>query len=125
MPPSACRIRRASGSLTLTPALAVCWDAVSAVLPVPAPAAVAVRVALVVVPVPPGSAWIPDLVLPFLEPVSEFAERLSRKTYPDSSTVIYTYDPASRLTQVVDPTRTYSFSVPAHHSVDLSSALAA
>ena len=42
--------------------------------------------------------------------IYDFQERLSRKTYPDSSTVIYTYDPASRLTQVVDPTGTYSFS---------------
>jgi RHS repeat-associated protein len=35
--------------------------------------------------------------------------RLTQKTYPDSSTVAYTYDNASRLTQVVDPTGTYSF----------------
>jgi YD repeat-containing protein len=36
--------------------------------------------------------------------------RLVEKTYPDSSTVAYTYDLAGKLTQVVDPTGTYSFS---------------
>jgi RHS repeat-associated protein len=35
--------------------------------------------------------------------------RLAQKTYPDSSTVNYTYDNGSRLTQVTDPTGTYSF----------------
>lgn len=35
--------------------------------------------------------------------------RLTKKTYPDSSTVNYTYDNDSRLTQVSDPTGTYSF----------------
>jgi RHS repeat-associated protein len=35
--------------------------------------------------------------------------RLAQKTYPDSSTVNYTYDNDSRLTQVTDPTGTYSF----------------
>jgi len=35
--------------------------------------------------------------------------RLAQKTYPDSSTVNYTYDSDSRLTQVTDPTGTYSF----------------
>jgi RHS repeat-associated protein len=35
--------------------------------------------------------------------------RLTKKTYPDNSTVIYTYDNDSRLTQVVDPTGTYQF----------------
>jgi YD repeat-containing protein len=37
------------------------------------------------------------------------ATRLYQKTYPDSTTVNYTYDPASRLTQVQDPTGTYAF----------------
>jgi RHS repeat-associated protein len=35
--------------------------------------------------------------------------RLTSKTYPDSTAVNYTYDPLSRLTQVSDPTGTYSF----------------
>jgi YD repeat-containing protein len=35
--------------------------------------------------------------------------RITQKTYPDNSTVIYTYDNASRLTQVSDPTGTYQF----------------
>ncbi len=35
--------------------------------------------------------------------------RLTQKTYPDTTTVNYTYDNDSRLTQVVDPTGTYSF----------------
>jgi len=35
--------------------------------------------------------------------------RLTQKSYPDSTTVTYTYDNASRLTQVADPTGTYSF----------------
>jgi RHS repeat-associated protein len=35
--------------------------------------------------------------------------RLAQKTYPDLSTVNYTYDNDSRLTQVSDPTGTYSF----------------
>jgi RHS repeat-associated protein len=35
--------------------------------------------------------------------------RLTQKTYPDSTTVNYTYDNDSRLTQVTDPTGTYSF----------------
>jgi len=35
--------------------------------------------------------------------------RLTQKSYPDSTNVTYTYDNASRLTQVVDPTGTYSF----------------
>jgi RHS repeat-associated protein len=35
--------------------------------------------------------------------------RLTLKTYPDSSTVNYTYDKDSRLTQVSDPTGTYQF----------------
>ena len=35
--------------------------------------------------------------------------RLSLKSYPDTSTVNYTYDNDSRLTQVTDPTGTYQF----------------
>jgi RHS repeat-associated protein len=35
--------------------------------------------------------------------------RLTGKTYPDGSTATYTYDNASRLTQVTDGTGTYSF----------------
>jgi YD repeat-containing protein len=35
--------------------------------------------------------------------------RLTLKTYPDTTTVNYTYDKDSRLTQVSDPTGTYSF----------------
>lgn len=35
--------------------------------------------------------------------------RLTQKTYPDTTTVNYTYDNDSRLTQVSDPTGTYSF----------------
>jgi RHS repeat-associated protein len=35
--------------------------------------------------------------------------RLTQKSYPDTSTVNYTYDLDSRLTQVTDPTGTYSF----------------
>jgi RHS repeat-associated protein len=35
--------------------------------------------------------------------------RLTQKTYPDTTTVNYTYDNDSRLTQVVDPTGTYTF----------------
>src|SRR5205823_7309353 len=35
--------------------------------------------------------------------------RLTQKSYPDTSTVNYTYDLDSRLTQVSDPTGTYSF----------------
>ena len=35
--------------------------------------------------------------------------RLVQKTYPDSTTVTYTYDLDSQLTQVSDPTGTYSF----------------
>ena len=35
--------------------------------------------------------------------------RLSQKSYPDSSAVNYTYDNDSRLTQVTDPTGTYQF----------------
>ncbi len=35
--------------------------------------------------------------------------RLTQKTYPDTTTVNYTYDNDSRLTQVVEPTGTYSF----------------
>ena len=35
--------------------------------------------------------------------------RLTQKTYPDSTSVAYTYDNASRLTQVSDPTGTYQF----------------
>jgi YD repeat-containing protein len=37
------------------------------------------------------------------------ATRLYQKTYPDSTTVNYSYDLASRLTQVQDPTGTYAF----------------
>ena len=39
----------------------------------------------------------------------DFQNRLIRKTYPDSTTVQYIYDPAGRMTQVQDPTGTYSF----------------
>jgi YD repeat-containing protein len=35
--------------------------------------------------------------------------RLTQKLYPDSTTVDYTYDNDSRLTQVADPTGTYAF----------------
>ena len=35
--------------------------------------------------------------------------RLTKKTYPDTTTVNYTLDDDSRLTQVTDPTGTYSF----------------
>jgi YD repeat-containing protein len=35
--------------------------------------------------------------------------RLTQKLYPDSTTVNYTYDKDSRLTQVTDPTGTYQF----------------
>lgn len=35
--------------------------------------------------------------------------RLTAKTYPDSTGVAYTYDSLSRLTQVVDPSETFSF----------------
>jgi RHS repeat-associated protein len=35
--------------------------------------------------------------------------RLTQKSYPDTSTVNYTYDDDSRLTQVTDPTGTYQF----------------
>jgi len=35
--------------------------------------------------------------------------RLTQKAYPDTSTVNYTYDNDSRLTQVTDPTGTYQF----------------
>jgi YD repeat-containing protein len=35
--------------------------------------------------------------------------RLTQKSYPDTSTVNYTYDLDSRLTQVTDPTGTYQF----------------
>ena len=35
--------------------------------------------------------------------------RLAQKSYPDTSTVNYTYDNDSRLTQVTDPTGTYQF----------------
>ncbi len=35
--------------------------------------------------------------------------RLTQKTYPDTTTVNYTYDNDSRLTQVTDPTGTYQF----------------
>ena len=35
--------------------------------------------------------------------------RLAAKTYPDTTTVNYTYDNDSRMTQVVDPTGTYQF----------------
>ena len=35
--------------------------------------------------------------------------RLTKKSYPDTSTVNYTYDLDSRLTQVTDPTGTYQF----------------
>jgi YD repeat-containing protein len=35
--------------------------------------------------------------------------RLTQKSYPDSTTVNYTYDNDSRLTQVSDATGTYSF----------------
>jgi YD repeat-containing protein len=35
--------------------------------------------------------------------------RLTSKTYPDNSTVNYTYDNGSRLTQVTDPIGTYQF----------------
>ena len=36
-------------------------------------------------------------------------DRLLSKTYPDSTSVAYTYDDAGRVTQVQDPTGTYSF----------------
>jgi YD repeat-containing protein len=39
----------------------------------------------------------------------DFQNRLIRKTYPDSTTVQYFYDPAGRMTQMQDPTGTYSF----------------
>jgi YD repeat-containing protein len=39
----------------------------------------------------------------------DYQNRLYKKTYPDSSTVISTFDPAGRLTQVADPTGTYTF----------------
>ena len=39
----------------------------------------------------------------------DLANRLTSKTYPDSTNVAYSYDKASRLTQVVDPTGTYTF----------------
>ncbi len=35
--------------------------------------------------------------------------RLTKKSYPDTTTVNYTYDLDSRLTQVTDPTGTYQF----------------
>lgn len=35
--------------------------------------------------------------------------RLTQKTYPDSTTVNYTYNNDSRLTQVTDVTGTYQF----------------
>jgi YD repeat-containing protein len=35
--------------------------------------------------------------------------RLTQKSYPDSTAVNYTYDNASRLTQVTDPTGAYQF----------------
>src|SRR5260370_22299072 len=35
--------------------------------------------------------------------------RLTQKSYPDTTTVNYTYDLDSRLTQVTDPTGTYQF----------------
>jgi YD repeat-containing protein len=35
--------------------------------------------------------------------------RLTQKSYPDTTTVNYTYDNDSRLTQVSDPTGTYTF----------------
>jgi YD repeat-containing protein len=35
--------------------------------------------------------------------------RLAQKSYPDTTTVNYTYDLDSRLTQVTDPTGTYQF----------------
>src|SRR5271165_5981144 len=37
------------------------------------------------------------------------SNRLTQKSYPDTTTVNYTYDNDSRLTQVVDPTGTYAF----------------
>ncbi len=39
----------------------------------------------------------------------DFENRLTQKSYPDSSSVRYTYDADSRLTQVSDPTGTYQF----------------
>jgi YD repeat-containing protein len=38
-------------------------------------------------------------------------EPVARKSYPDTTTVNYTYDNDSRLTQVTDPTGTYQFTV--------------
>jgi len=40
---------------------------------------------------------------------SDQLNRLTQKLYPDGSTVNYTYDNDSRLTQVTDPTGTYQF----------------
>jgi YD repeat-containing protein len=37
------------------------------------------------------------------------ANRLAEKLYPDSTSVNYTYDLDSRLTQVTDPTGAYTF----------------
>jgi YD repeat-containing protein len=37
--------------------------------------------------------------------------RLAQKSYPDTTTVNYTYDLDSRLTQVTDPTGTYRFTL--------------
>src|SRR5712664_2720868 len=40
---------------------------------------------------------------------SDGLNRLTQKSYPDTTTVNYTYDLDSRLTQVTDPTGTYQF----------------
>jgi RHS repeat-associated protein len=58
----------------------------------------------------PHSSLLPVRVLIFRFTYTyDQLNRLTQKSYPDTSTVNYTYDLDSRLTQVTDPTGTYSF----------------
>src|SRR5262249_17964970 len=53
--------------------------------------------------------WLNDMVTEVITYTYDQLNRLTQKSYPDTSTVNYTYDLDSRLTQVTDPTGTYQF----------------
>jgi YD repeat-containing protein len=46
---------------------------------------------------------------PSFEAQGKPVEPVAQKSYPDTTTVNYTYDNDSRLTQMTDPTGTYQF----------------
>jgi len=59
---------------------------------------------------PSGRVASPALIRLCLRHVYDALNRLTQKTYPDSTTVDYTYDLVGKILQVNDPTGTYGFS---------------